>query len=116
MWFTPRVELLGYDGRLWPVTDAWENSPLDFSISGLLVLVNMFLLALAVAGWWRARHHPAVAFLIAFILLRTVFFTQVESPEPRYMLECFPAVLALGAQTWISRAPRPASFKSAPVT
>ena len=116
MWFTPRVELLGYDGRLWPVTDAWENSPLDFSNSGLLVLVNMFLLALAVAGWWRARHHPAVAFLIAFILLRTVFFTQVESPEPRYMLECFPAVLALGAQTWISRAPRPASFKSAPVT
>ena len=35
--------------------------------------------------------------LVAFILIRTAFLTTVETPEPRYVLECFPALLALGA-------------------
>jgi hypothetical protein len=106
MWFTPRTELLDYTGALWPPGAAWENDSMDFSVTALLAIVNIFLLALAATGWWRVRHHPAAAFLIAFIILRTVFFTQVESPEPRYMLECFPAVLALGAQVWNSRTSR----------
>jgi hypothetical protein len=34
-----------------------------------------------------------------FILVRTIFFSiYVEAPEPRYVLECFPAVIALAAQ------------------
>jgi hypothetical protein len=102
MWFTPRTELLGYTGELWPVAAAWENDPVDFSATALLGAANILFLALAAAGWWKARRQPAAAFLVAFILVRTVFFTQVESPEPRYLLECFPAVLALGAQVWAS--------------
>jgi len=35
--------------------------------------------------------------VIAFIVLRTAFLTTLETPEPRYVLECFPAVIALGA-------------------
>jgi len=36
--------------------------------------------------------------------VRTAFFTKfVETPEPRYVLECFPAVIALGAQVFAGR-------------
>jgi hypothetical protein len=113
MWFSPRIELLGYTGALWPPETAWENDPVDFSVSAVLEALNIFFVLLAVFGWWKVRHHPAAAFLIALIVLRTVFFTQVESPEPRYMLECFPAVLALGAQARNSRTPRAARLPSA---
>ncbi len=44
--------------------------------------------------------HPGLALVGVFILVRTAFMTQVETPEPRYVLECIPAVLALSAQLW----------------
>jgi len=68
------------------------------------VIVNFIYLALALAGAWMARHRPGAAFLIAFIIIRTAFFTKfVETPEPRYVLECFPAVIALAAQVLTAR-------------
>lgn len=100
MWFTPRVEYLPYSGKLWPPRTAWRNDPADFSVTLGLALINVIFLSLAAVGAWKARRHPATAFLIAFILLRTAFFTQTDTPEPRYMLECYPAILALGAQAW----------------
>jgi hypothetical protein len=42
--------------------------------------------------------------LILFCVVRTLFFARfVETPEPRYVLECFPAVIALGAQVFVMR-------------
>jgi hypothetical protein len=49
---------------------------------------------------------PAVAVLIVFILLRTAFLTTLETPEPRYVLVCFPALIALAAQVF-SRSAEP---------
>jgi len=100
MWFTPRVEYLPYSGKLWPPRTAWRDDPVDFSITLALALLNIIFLSLAAVGAWKVRHNPATAFLIAFILVRTAFFTQTDTPEPRYMLECYPAILALGAQAW----------------
>jgi hypothetical protein len=31
-------------------------------------------------------------------VMRTAFLTTIETPEPRYVLVCFPIVLALAAQ------------------
>jgi hypothetical protein len=45
-----------------------------------------------------------VAVLIAFIVLRTTFLTTLETPEPRYVLVCFPAIIALAAQLFAHRA------------
>jgi len=42
----------------------------------------------------------AIALLAAFALLRTAFLTTLETPEPRYVLVCFPVLLALGAQVF----------------
>ena len=104
LWFTPRVELLPYAGHLWPLRDEWRDDRKDFGVTLSLVLTNCILIALALAGAWIARRRPGWAFLIVFILLRTWYFTTfVETPEPRYVLECFPAVLALAGQCWIKR-------------
>jgi len=54
---------------------------------------------------WADR--PALAFLILFVLLRTAFLTTLETPEPRYALVCFPALIALGAQLFAGK-PAPA--------
>jgi hypothetical protein len=37
---------------------------------------------------------------LGYMLLRTAFLTTLETPEPRYVLECFPAVLALAGQVF----------------
>jgi len=37
---------------------------------------------------------------VAFMVLRTAFLTTLETPEPRYVLVCFPALIALAAQVF----------------
>jgi hypothetical protein len=104
LWFTPRIELLPYSVHLWPMRVEWEDDRPDFLVTLALVIVNFIYLAMALVGAWIARHRPGVVFLIAFIVIRTAFFTKfVETPEPRYVLECFPAVIALAAQVFAPR-------------
>ena len=62
------------------------------------------VLTLAIWGAWLARGRGGWALLVVFILVRTIFFSiYVEAPEPRYVLECFPAVIALAAQPFARR-------------
>jgi hypothetical protein len=104
LWFTPRTELLPVSGRLWPLAGEWEDDRPDFLVTLLLAAVNISYVAMAVVGAWLARASPGWAFLILFILLRTAFFAAfVETPEPRYVLECFPALVALAAQPFAQR-------------
>ncbi|HJY86920.1 MAG TPA: glycosyltransferase family 39 protein [Candidatus Acidoferrales bacterium] len=116
IWFTPRVELLPYSGHIWPVARQWKEKPVNILVTIGFTLLNFFYVGLGVAGAWRAARRPnraspsapwALALLVAFLLVRTAFFTQVETPEPRYVLECFPALLALGA---LACAPQAASL------
>jgi 4-amino-4-deoxy-L-arabinose transferase-like glycosyltransferase len=105
LWFTPRLELLPYSGHLRPVRVEWEDDRPDFLVTLALLVVNFIYLALAVVGAWITRRQPGMALLVAFIIIRTAFFTTfVETPEPRYVLECFPAVIALAAQVFAGRA------------
>ncbi len=101
LWFTPRIELLPHSGHLWPVREEWDYDREDFLVTWGLFLVNGAYLALGLAGAWVARRRPGWALLIAFLVVRTAFFANfVETPEPRYVLECFPAVIALAAQVF----------------
>jgi hypothetical protein len=101
LWFTPRVELLPSSGHLWPVREEWQDDRRDFLVTLGLTVVNGIYILLALAGVWIARRRPGVALLAAFCVVRTLFFAKfVETPEPRYVLECFPAVIALGAQAF----------------
>jgi 4-amino-4-deoxy-L-arabinose transferase-like glycosyltransferase len=110
MWFTPRVEILNLEGRLLPLAGAWENDPVDFSISLFLFLINIFYIALGIWGAVsilkrpRSWDHPEFLgcfALLAVIVVRTGFFALFAFPEPRYVLEAYPAVIALGAFAFI---------------
>lgn len=108
MWFTPRVELLPNSSPLRPVAGEWEDDRTDFLMTLGFFLLDIAYIAMAIAGAWITRHRPGVAFLIVFILLRTAFFASfVETPEPRYVLECMPLVLALAALVFV----RPWTFR-----
>ena len=105
MWFTPRIELLPVSGVVFPLAQAWEDDPIDQSVTIVLFLLNIAYVALALWGAMRlwkqgANARPAIALLAAFILVRTAFLTTLETPEPRYVLVCFPAILALAAQAF----------------
>lgn len=103
LWLTPRIELLPHSSHLWPVRVEWQDDRKDFLITGGLALGNYIYIALALIGAWIARRRPGWAFLVVFVVVRTAYFTQIETPEPRYVLECFPAVIALAAQVFSSR-------------
>ncbi len=113
LWLTPRVELLPYSGHLQPLAQKWRDDPVDLCVTLGLGALNFLYVGLALAGAWLAARRPklpqrgedsrlrlGLALLVAFILLRTAFLTTVETPEPRYVLECLPALLALAALAW----------------
>jgi hypothetical protein len=105
MWFTPRIELIPVSGTVFPLVQSWEDDKIDQSVTVGLFLLNIVYVGLAIWGaarLWRqsAAVRPAVAVLVVFILLRTAFLTTLETPEPRYVLVCFPALIALAAQVF----------------
>ncbi len=100
MWFTPRTELLPFSGDLWPPGMKWQEDPIDFSVTLGLGLLNITYVGLALFGVWRNRWNSGVMLLLAFIVVRTAFLTRIETPEPRYVLICFPTISALAALAW----------------
>jgi 4-amino-4-deoxy-L-arabinose transferase-like glycosyltransferase len=113
MWFTPRVEILPNSSPLWPIAAEWEDDRGDFLLTLGFALLNIAYVALALAGAWIVRGRPGVALAIVFIVVRTAFFASfIETPEPRYVLECVPVVLALAAQVFVGRAKTAAPAKS----
>jgi len=48
-------------------------------------------------GWWQYRGQLAATFLMLFVAIRTLAMTQLQTVEQRYVIECFPVIVALGA-------------------
>jgi len=108
IWFTPRIELVPVSGHVFPLAQMREDDPVDQEVTSLFFALNIFYVGLGVWGaarLWRLNPgaRPAVAFLALFIVVRTAFLTTLETPEPRYVLVCFPALIALGAQVFARR-------------
>jgi hypothetical protein len=108
IWFTPRIELLPVSGDVFPLVQKWYDDRVDQSVTVGFFLLNIFYVALALWGamrlWrWSSAVRPAIALVSVFILLRTAFLTTLETPEPRYVLVCFPALIALGAQVFVRK-------------
>ena len=102
MWFSPRIELLPVSGNVFPLVQSWLEDRIDQCVTVGVFLLNVTYVGLGVWGGvklWRSSRtaRPAVIFMALFAVVRTVFLTTVETPEPRYVLECFPALIALGA-------------------
>jgi 4-amino-4-deoxy-L-arabinose transferase-like glycosyltransferase len=106
MWLRPRVELLRYSGDLWPIREKWRENATDFDVSLGYGLLNIFYIGLGIIGAWRCRANPAAALIVAYLIFRTALLTTMPTIEPRYVVVCFPALIALGAQAFACPAAR----------
>jgi hypothetical protein len=109
IWFTPRIELVPVSGNVFPLRYMHQEDAVDQRITILLFFLNILYVALALWGAFRLRCSPAarsvLLLLILYTLLRTAFLTTLETPEPRYVLVCFPGLIALAAQLFLPRPP-----------
>jgi 4-amino-4-deoxy-L-arabinose transferase-like glycosyltransferase len=103
MWLRPRTELLPLDPRWWEFNDVAGHS---FIAVGLGLLNLAYVAAALLALLHRKSRRPSgirfAGLLVGFLLLRSAFLGTVESPEPRYMLECYPVFIVL-ASSWLAR-------------
>jgi len=99
MWLRPRSEALPLDSHWWN----FRSDPKDSSMSVLLGAVNLAYIIAALLGLARKRVAFAGLFVL-WIALRCAFLGTLENPEPRYTLECFPAVCVFAAAS-IARKP-----------
>jgi 4-amino-4-deoxy-L-arabinose transferase-like glycosyltransferase len=93
MWFRPRTELFPSDPRWWEFNDdrRWLAVTLAFG------LVNLLYVGMAAAGLLQSRKFFGIGLFVLFLALRSVFLGTLENPEPRYTLECYPAVIVLAS-------------------
>ncbi|HEY1483498.1 MAG TPA: hypothetical protein VGF19_12280, partial [Candidatus Acidoferrum sp.] len=114
IWFTPRIELIPVSGHVFPLRYMWVEDRVDQRVTVCFFFLNIFYVTLGLLGalkLWRCPNaRPAVAMMLLYILARTAFLTTLETPEPRYVLVCFPALLAMGAQLFT----RPSAPLSSP--
>jgi len=99
MWLRPRTELLPSDPRWWEFDDVrlWSGVAVGFGV------INLFYVGAALFGFTRrALQHTGL--LLLFVMLRTLFLGSIENPEPRYTLECYPAVILAAAASFKKRA------------
>jgi 4-amino-4-deoxy-L-arabinose transferase-like glycosyltransferase len=92
LWLRPRNEALPLNSRWWE----FREDPKDSAIGCGLGAVNLALLVLAVLGAVRG-HVRFAGVMLVWMVLRTAFLSTVESPEPRYVLESYPAVMVFAA-------------------
>ena len=110
LWFTPRIEQLPISGSVFPLAETWDTDREDMVVTIGFFFLNIFYIAFALCGavrLWRdsTGARLAVVLLICFVLIRTAFLTTVETPEPRYVLVCYPAVIAMAAHAFARRNP-----------
>jgi len=102
LWLRPRTEMLPLDAHWWKFRD----DPHDFAWALLLAAINAGYLGVAVLGLvrgWRELRYAGM--LVGFLILRTILITAITFPEPRYVLECYPAVIVFAAAA-LSYGPR----------
>jgi hypothetical protein len=97
MWLRPRTEMLPLNTRFWEYADDTQ----DCVLATLWGVLNLLFLIPAVMAVLRGPRPRYLAVMILFVLLRSAFLGTLENPEPRYTLECYPAVLAMGAG-WVA--------------
>ena len=101
LWFDTHSQYFPFEGELFPLDD------LDYAIHQQVwlplfaTLTWIFTILAAIGAWllWRARTFEARRWVILvslIVVLRLGFFSTLENPEPRYVVEIFPFLSILG--------------------
>jgi hypothetical protein len=93
MWFRPRTEKLPADSRWWEFNDDPKWSVLAVALG----LINLAYLTTALITLLRRTPILYLGLLLTFVMVRSMFLSTLENPEPRYTLECYPVVIILAA-------------------
>jgi len=89
MWLRPRTELTSADPRWWEFNDDRRFVAVSLGFG----LINLIYVVMGLCGIIRTREIFGVGLFILFLVLRSLFLGSLENPEPRYTLECYPAVI-----------------------
>lgn len=100
-WFAPRIDVLRYSGKLWPIGEQWRANPAEFSAAAIFTLLDLVYIVFAAVGAWRYRSNPGCAVIFLYLVIRTALLTQLPTIEARYVVVCFPAIAALGALAFV---------------
>lgn len=100
MWLRPRTELTSADPRWWEFNDDCRFLALSLGFGAL----NLVYMLLALAGIVRSRKFFGIGLFVLFLIVRSLFLGTLENPEPRYTLECYPAVILLASACFHRRA------------
>jgi 4-amino-4-deoxy-L-arabinose transferase-like glycosyltransferase len=94
MWLRPRTEILPPDVRWWEFNDDARRS---VAAVGFGVLNLAYVGAALLALFRRPSGIRWAGLLVSFLLLRSALLATLENPEPRYTLECYPALIVLAS-------------------
>ncbi len=94
MWLRPRTEVLPPDPRWWEFHD---DAKCSFVAVGFGLLNLSYVAAALLALILKPSRIRWAGLLVGFVLLRSTFLGTVESPEPRYTLECYPVIIVLAS-------------------
>jgi len=93
MWLRPRTEMLPSDSRWWE----FDDDPKWSALAVALGAIGLLYVGTGVGGLTRIAEVKNAGLLVAFVVLRSLFLGTVESPEPRYTLECFPVLIVFAS-------------------
>ena len=97
MWLRPRIENLPIDLDWWQ----YGNHRAETRFSWFYVGLNLAYLLGAAAGLLR---RPSLWLpMLAYLVLRSAMLCNIEAPEARYTIECFPMLFVLCAVAFTPR-------------
>jgi hypothetical protein len=101
LWFDTHSQYYPFDGNLFPLRDLDYEHHQQYWLPLFASLTWIYTLLGLLGGWclWRTRNADARLWLVLaslIILLRLGFFSTLENPEPRYVVELFPFLAILG--------------------
>lgn len=101
LWFDTHSQYYPFEGDLLPLNDLDYDIHQQFWLPLFAALTFLYTLFGITGGWflWATRSFIARQWLLLaglMILLRLAFFSTLENPEPRYVVEIFPFLSILG--------------------